>query len=150
MNLNRLREELAVDEGVKLVSYLDHLGLKTCGIGHLCREDDEEFGEPSGTPVSQEVVDRYYEVDFDKHVDETLHVCEDHNIDFDNLPENVQHVLVNMCFNLGANRLGKFKNMLSACAESDWREMAAQMEDSKWFGQVGRRSVELQELVLDA
>ena len=85
-----------------------------------------------------------------KHVNETLHVCEDHDIDFDNLPENVQHVLINMCFNLGANRLGKFRNMLSACSESNWDEMAAQMEDSKWFGQVGRRSAELQEMVLNA
>ena len=61
------------------------------------------------TPVSQEVVDRYYDADFDKHVDETIHVCENNNIDFDNLPEDIQHVLVNMCFNLGANRLANLE-----------------------------------------
>ena len=55
-----------------------------------------------------------------------------------------------MCFNLGANRLSKFRNMLKACSESNWEEMAVQMEDSKWYGQVGRRSVELQQMVLDA
>ena len=99
-------------------------------------------------PVSQEVVDRYYDADFDKHVDETIHVCENNNIDFDNLPEDIQHVLVNMCFNLGANRLGKFRNMLYAVSVSDWQEMSNQMEDSRWYGQVGRRSKELQELVL--
>ena len=115
---------------------------------YLIREDDEEFGEPAGTPVSQEVVDRYYDADFDKHVDETIHVCENNNIDFDNLPEDIQHVLVNMCFNLGANRLGKFRNMLYAVSVSNWQEMSNQMEDSRWYGQVGRRSKELQELVL--
>ena len=99
--------------------------------------------------MSQERVDEVYEVDFDKHVDETLHVCKNHDIDFDSLPEDIQHVLVNMCFNLGANRLGKFRNMLKACSVSDWEEMARQMEDSRWFGQVGRRSKELQELVLN-
>tara|TARA_B100000953_G_scaffold221080_1_gene182973 strand:- start:658 stop:1110 length:453 start_codon:yes stop_codon:yes gene_type:complete len=145
-----LKAQIKRHEGEVLEVYEDSLGYLTLGVGHLIREDDEEFGEPSGTPVSQEVVDRYYDTDFMKHVNETLHVCEDHDIDFDNLPENVQHVLINMCFNLGANRLGKFRNMLSACSESNWDEMAAQMEDSKWFGQVGRRSVELQEMVLNA
>ena len=53
-----------------------------------------------------------------------------------------------MCFNLGANRLGKFRNMLYAVSVSDWQEMSNQMEDSRWYGQVGRRSKELQELVL--
>ncbi len=145
-----LKAQIKRHEGEVLEVYEDSLGYLTLGVGHLIREDDEEFGEPSGTPVSQEVVDRYYDTDFMKHVNETLHVCEDHDIDFDNLPENVQHVLINMCFNLGANRLGKFRNMLSACSESNWDEMAAQMEDSKWFGQVGRRSAELQEMVLNA
>ena len=54
-----------------------------------------------------------------------------------------------MCFYLGANRLGKFRNMLAAVSTSDWKEMASQMEDSRWFGQVGRRSVVLQEMVLE-
>ena len=29
-------------------------------------------------------------------------------------------VLVNMCFNLGGTRLGKFKNMLNAVEDHDW------------------------------
>jgi len=66
---------------------------------------------------------------------------------FYNLPEDIQHVLVNMTFNLGATRLGYFKGMLGACRAHDWEKMAVEMEDSKWFGQVGRRSVELQALV---
>ena len=150
MNNEVLKEQIKRHEGEVLEVYKDSLGYLTLGVGHLIREDDAEYGEPEGTPVSQEVVDRYYDADFTKHVDETLHVCGAHDIDFDNLPENIQHVLVNMCFNLGANRLAKFRNMLKACSESNWEEMAAQMEDSKWYGQVGRRSVELQEMVLDA
>ena len=117
-------------------------------MGHLIQKSDPEYGQPAGTPVSQEVVDMYYDSDFDKHVEETLHVCENNNIDFDSLPENAQHTLVDMCFNLGANRLGKFRNMLYACSVRDWEEMSRQMEDSRWYGQVGRRSKELQEMVL--
>ena len=54
-----------------------------------------------------------------------------------------------MCFNLGGSRLANFKNMLKACREHNWSEMARQMEDSRWFKQVGRRSLELQQLVLN-
>ena len=55
-----------------------------------------------------------------------------------------------MCFNLGGTRLSKFRNMLQACRQHDWQEMATQMQDSKWFYQVGRRSVELQQTVINA
>jgi hypothetical protein len=55
-----------------------------------------------------------------------------------------------MCFNLGGTRLSKFRNMLKACREHNWKEMSVQMQDSRWYGQVGRRSKELQEMVLGA
>ena len=54
-----------------------------------------------------------------------------------------------MCFNLGPNRLSKFRNMLYASSVGDWEEMSRQKEDSRWYGQVGRRSKELQQMVLD-
>ncbi len=149
MNKEVLKEQIKRHEGEVLEVYEDSLGYLTLGVGHLIQKSDPEYGQPAGTPVSQEVVDLYYADDFDKHVDETIHVCENNNIVFDALPESIQHVLVNMCFNLGANRLGKFRNMLAAVSTSDWKEMASQMEDSRWFGQVGRRSVELQEMVLE-
>tara|TARA_B100000902_G_scaffold178234_1_gene171555 strand:- start:1 stop:456 length:456 start_codon:yes stop_codon:yes gene_type:complete len=149
LNKEVLKEQIKRHEGEVLEVYEDSLGYLTLGVGHLIQKSDPEYGQPAGTPVSQEVVDLYYADDFDKHVDETIHVCENNNIVFDALPESIQHVLVNMCFNLGANRLGKFRNMLAAVSTSDWKEMASQMEDSRWFGQVGRRSVELQEMVLE-
>ena len=35
MNIEQLRKELEVDEGVKYEIYKDHLGYPTFGIGHL-------------------------------------------------------------------------------------------------------------------
>ena len=40
--IEQLREELIADEGCVYAVYLDHLGLKTVGVGHLCRETDPE------------------------------------------------------------------------------------------------------------
>ena len=147
MNRELLKEQIKRHEGEVLEIYKDSLGYLTFGVGHLVREEDPEFGEPEGTPVSQDRVDSVYDYDFDKHVEETKHVCQNHNMDFENLPEDIQHVLVNMCFNLGGTRLGKFRNMLNAVEDHDWERMAVEMEDSRWFKQVGRRSVELQEIV---
>ena len=76
MNKEVLKEQIKRHEGEVLEGYEDSLGYLTLGVGHLIREDDAEVGEPAGTPVSQEVVDRYYEADFDKHVDETIHLFE--------------------------------------------------------------------------
>jgi len=146
MNIELCKQEITRHEGKVLEIYEDSLGYKTLGVGHLIQKKDLEFNLPVGTPVIQEVVDLYYEDDFNKHLKETIDLISEK--EFENLPEPIQHVLVNMCFNLGKSRLSAFKNMLKAVKAKDWKEMAHQMEDSKWFNQVGRRGKELIEMVL--
>tara|TARA_Y100000401_G_C8238279_1_gene181700 strand:- start:47 stop:499 length:453 start_codon:yes stop_codon:yes gene_type:complete len=147
MNIELCKQEIKRHEGEVLEIYMDSLGYKTLGVGHLCQPNDPEYNWEVGTPVSQEVVDMYYEDDFKKHYIEAIHVFGSEE-GFYNLPEIIQHVLVNMCFNLGGSRLSKFKNMLAACRSYDWKEMAQQMQESRWYWQVGRRSKELQQAVL--
>jgi len=147
MNIELCKEQIKRHEGEVLEIYEDSLGYKTLGIGHLCKVEDPEYTSEVGTPVTQEVVDLYYKDDFVTHLAEAIHIFGSEE-GFYNLPEDIQHVLVNMCFNLGGTRLSKFKNMIKACREHNWKEMAVQMEDSKWYGQVGRRSKELQDMVL--
>jgi len=148
MNIEKCKEEIKRHEGEVLEIYEDSLGFKTLGIGHLCQPEDPEYDWKVGTKVSQEVVDMYYEDDFNKHLAEAIHVFGTDEA-FYNLPENIQHVIVNMCFNLGASRLSNFKNMLRACREHNWEQMSVEMENSRWYSQVGRRSRELQESVLN-
>ena len=151
MNRETLMQEIKRHEGEVLEVYEDSLGYLTFGVGHLIKDGDAEHGQPVGTPVSQERVDEVYDKDFDKHLDETIHLFESKGgEDFYALPENIQHVLVNMTFNLGGTRFGKFNNMWKGVVECDWEKVAVEMEDSRWFKQVGRRSVELQEMVRNA
>ena len=149
MNIELCKEQIKRHEGEVLNIYEDSLGYKTLGVGHLCKPQDPEYDWAVGTSVSQEVVDMYYKDDFVTHLAEAIHIFGSEESFYD-LPEDIQHVLVNMCFNLGGTRLSKFKNMIKACKEHNWKEMAVQMEDSKWYGQVGRRSKELQDIVLGA
>ena len=62
---------------------------------------------------------------------------------FDSLPEEIQLVLANMCFQLGRPRLSQFKNMIAAVEDLDWARMADEMEDSKWFRQTPERAKRL-------
>lgn len=136
MNLDKLREEIAADEGVKLEIYLDHLGLPTVGIGHLIRNNDPEYGLPVGTPITEE---RMKEL-FDADVQSVIEDCEKLFSGFDDLPEEVQHILANMMFNMGYNRLSQFKMLRAAIADADWIDAASQMLDSRWARQVPNRA----------
>jgi len=62
---------------------------------------------------------------------------------FDELDSVRQDILINMAFNMGINRLMKFKNMLGKLKEHDYQGSADEMKDSKWYVQVGIRSAEL-------
>ena len=139
MNLEKLREQLAIDEGKVLEIYHDHLGYPTFGIGHLILESDKEFGEPLGTPISEERVVECFERD----VEAVLEDCEKLYKDFDELPEEAQQIIANMMFNMGRPRLSKFKKMKAAVDEQNWEEAANQMEDSGWYRQVTNRAERL-------
>tara|TARA_R100000900_G_scaffold108505_1_gene84233 strand:+ start:647 stop:1093 length:447 start_codon:yes stop_codon:yes gene_type:complete len=139
MNIDQLREELKVDEGVKYEIYLDHLGLPTFGIGHLVLESDPEHGQPVGTSVSEDRVNEC----FARDVNVVLEECKKLLPSFEVLPEEVQLIIANMMFNMGRPRLSKFKNFLAAVAISNWQEAANQMVDSRWYRQVTNRAERL-------
>ena len=70
----------------------------------------------------------------------TIDECKVLYPDFEDLPEEVQHIIANMCFNMGRPRLSKFKMMQAAVNARDWNEAAEQMIDSKWYTQVPNRA----------
>ena len=143
MNIDKLREQLKIDEGVKYEVYKDHLGYPTFGIGHLVVEGDEEHGKPVGTPVSEDRVNAVFESDVQKFVSESKKVFPN----LEDLPEEAQQVIVNMCFNMGAPRLSKFKKFIAAVNDGNWSTAAVEMMDSRWATQVGKRAERLRDRV---
>jgi len=136
MNIDQLRKELEVDEGVKYEIYNDHLGYPTFGIGHLVIDIDPEYGQEVGTPVSE---DRVAEA-FDKDVRTVIADCEILYPDFDELPEECQLIIANMMFNMGRPRLKQFKGMKRGVDSRDWNAAADEMIDSNWYRQVPNRA----------
>ena len=134
-----LKNEIKADEGCVNSVYLDHLNLKTLGVGHLVTEWDEEYDQPVGTIVSDDRVNELFE----KDINVTLEECRYLYDNFDNLPEEVQKIIGNMMFNLGRPRLSRFHKMKKAVLDKDWQEAANQMQDSKWYEQVTNRAERL-------
>ena len=140
MNLVTLQNEIADDEGIKYELYLCSESHLTGGIGHLITEwDTDYYGKPVGTKVPNEQVNEWFERD----IETTINDCKLLFSQFDNLPEEIQHVLANMCFQLGRPRLSKFKNMIAAVEDCDWARMADEMENSRWFKQTTNRAQRL-------
>lgn len=139
MNIEQVQKQLEIDEGVVYKIYTDHLGYPTFGIGHLITKNDPEFEEPVGTPVSKERVDSVFAIDIKIAEDEC---CVLYPF-WEELPEEVQEILVNMMFNLGRPRLTKFKKMNAALEMGDWKTAAIEGRDSRWYHQVGSRSERL-------
>ena len=136
MNIENLRKELELDEGVKYEIYNDHLGYATFGIGHLVIDSDPEHGQEIGTVVSK---DRVIEA-FNNDVQIVLSDCERLYNDFNVLPEEVQLIIANMMFNMGRPRLSKFKGMKAGVDSKDWNKAADEMIDSAWYRQVPNRA----------
>ena len=139
MDREKLYEEIKADEGEVLEVYLDHLGYPTIGIGHLVRAEDEEFGKPPRTAITAE---RSREL-FARDIQSAIEDCERLYGQWHNWPEEVQRIMVNMCFNLGATRLEKFRQMRFHLSQHQWRQAAAEGRDSKWYRQVTNRAERL-------
>lgn len=66
----------------------------------------------------------------------------------DALDEVRRAALVDLCFNLGAAGLAKFKRFLAAMERGDWPDAATELRNSKWWHQVGDRGPRAERMVL--
>jgi len=141
MDIEKLQEELKQDEGCKYEIYLDHIGYKTFGIGHLCKATDLENNQDVGTKVSVDRVNECFEEDIEKVLDDCTILYDD----FYTLPDDAQLIIANMMFNLGRPRLTNFVRMRQAVNDGNYTEAKIQMLDSKWAKQVPNRAERLSE-----
>lgn len=139
MNIDILREEITNDEGCVFKLYNDHLGLKTFGIGHLVKKSDMEYNMPLDTPVSRKRINTVFAEDIMACIGD----CSKWIKDFDKLPEEVQHILCNMMFNMGYTRMSKFRKLKASIEKNNWSTASKEMKSSKWYTQVTNRAERL-------
>jgi len=139
MDIEILKKELIQDEGVKYEVYLDHLGYKTFGIGHLCKATDPENDFEVGQEVSKERVDECFLADIEQVIEDCTILYDE----FYTLPDEAQLIIANMMFNLGRPRLSKFIRMRENVIKGNWKSAEEEMRNSRWFDQVPNRAERL-------
>ena len=144
MNIQKLRDELIIDEGVRYKVYLDTKGLPTFGIGHLITKKDPESHELKKQGIRSIAVSRErVEQAFKEDIETCLSDCRKVFHDFDIMLEELQLILANMMFNLGIFKFSEFKKFILSIKASDYRQAAKEMEDSLWYNQVKNRAERL-------
>ena len=133
--IDRLREELKIDEGCKYEvyrsSWITYIWYRTS-----YNSSDPEYMMGVGTPIDEIRVNEVFEQDINVTIGECRKLFDDWN----KLPEEVQLIIANMMFNMGRPRLSKFKKMIQAIRDGDWNEAGNQMQDSRWYKQVTNRA----------
>ena len=66
---------------------------------------------------------------------------------FNSQPENVQIILISLAYNLGPNRIKKFKDFTAAIEKKDYINAAAELKDSRWYKQTKNRGIEYVEIL---
>ena len=149
-------EMLKRHEGVRLTAYTDSQNRRAIGIGFdletkenlkLLRQMypniDIDALLREEISLTMEQINALFPITLERALNDCLAIFPG----FQTLPRTVQDVLVNMSFNLGRTKLLGFKKMIEAVNSGDWYRMAREMVNSKWYGQVGDRSIELVRII---
>ena len=154
VDVKQVYEEISADEGKILHKYLCSESHPTIGIGHKVLNTDAE-ADLSVHEVHEEVSEeecisegRCYEL-FQQDVQIAIDGCRQIYDNWEELPEEAQHVLTNMCFQLGQGGLSKFKNFKTAIEDYQWQRASVEMLDSRWNRQTPERAQRLSERVAE-
>ena len=141
---DELKARVQDHEGLRTSVYLDSLGKKTVGIGHLVQHHElERFAE--GVEIPMDEIMEIFEMDLNRAAAGADMLIED-NVGHD-LPQHVGEVILEMVFQLGTTGVSKFKKFWKALRVKDWNKAAAEMKDSRWHSQTPRRCESLAEIV---
>ena len=136
MNLDTLGKRLAIEEGDRLVAYLDSKGILTVGRGHNCIAKPLWNVKQPGDRISPEQDQQLFQADVQDacvQLDYYLSWWRD-------LDDNRQNVMLDLCFNMGIHTLVMFHDTLEAVRTQRWDDAAAGMAHSVWAKQVGSRA----------
>lgn len=144
-------------EGAKPKVYTDSRGIPTVGIGfNLTREDSVSRLQEVGANFQKiksgqaSLTDAQMQSLLKTDLAAAKTSAESLVPNFNQLPINVQGVLIEMAFNLGKKGLSEFKNFLSNVSMRNWTEAADEMLNSSWANQVGNRADTLADIVRTA
>ena len=131
--MKSLLESIKHHEGFVEHVYDDSLGIPTIGYGFAIKDLilDED--------IAEDILMRKLEK-LKRNANARFKWLED-------MPQEVQAVVLNMCYQLGVTGVSKFRKAISALQEGEWHEAADEMLDSLWARQTPNRAKELSNIV---
>ena len=142
MSYEELSKSVKLSEGFRNKIYQDTEGFDTIGWGHKVVPADNFVADKEYT---EEELQAVFDKDLSRAIAQAKQLMTQHGIE--DLPETAQHVLSEMCFQLGQSGVRKFKKMFSAMGKKDFKEAASQMRDSLWYKQTPARCIELSHII---
>ena len=153
MNTIKITDELKArirdHEGCRDEVYLDSLGKATIAIGHLVQPHETERYKP-GVKITPDEIEDLFLIDLNRACAGAEQLIGELYKGDKRLPQVIEHVIVEMVFQLGKTGVSKFRKMWKALSEGNKKEAAAQMIDSRWHSQTPIRCKELASLVENA
>lgn len=129
----KLVERIIKHEGLELKPYKCTAGRLTIGVGRNLDDNgitEEEARFLLKNDMRNCHIDCLYNFPFYAEMDDVR-----------------QGVILEMCFNLGINRLKGFKKMLTACEFKNYALASEEMLNSLWAKQVGKRARNLAQIM---
>jgi GH24 family phage-related lysozyme (muramidase) len=153
MNTIKITDELKArirdHEGCRDEVYLDSLGKATIAIGHLVQPHEKERFKP-GVKISADEIEDLFLIDLNRACAGAEQLIGELYRGNTRLPQIIEHVIVEMVFQLGKTGVSKFRKFWKALSDGNKKEAAAQMIDSRWHDQTPIRCKELASLVENA
>ena len=139
MNMERLLKSVKAHEGYRNKVYLDSLGKRTVGVGHLCVEDHWEDNKE----YSEEMLMKVLKDDLKNAIQGAERLCSK----CPDLDDLAKETIIEMVFQLGETGVKKFRNMWKALQHDppNYERASLEMLDSRWASQTPGRAKEMSE-----
>ena len=134
INVERLQAHMRVMEGVKNEVYLDSLGKKTCGIGHLLKGSESSW--PVGHKVSDDQVAKWFREDVAGAYAGARRIAGPAWHDMDPVR---REVMIDAVFQLGEAGFRGYRNCVKGIHGRNYGMAAVEMLDSRGARQTPRR-----------
>jgi lysozyme len=128
-----LIEQIKKHEGYSPVAYKCTEGYDTIGYGFAIKDlylDKESCDKILERKLSELKLKIYQKFDWYKDA-----------------PQEVQEVVINMCYQLGINGFSKFKQTIYYLETEQYPEASEEMLDSLWYRQTPNRAKELSDII---
>ena len=136
---DKLLESVKKHEGYRNKVYLDTLGKRTVGVGHLCVEDFWEDGKEYEEKFLMDILQKDLQGSIDG-AEDLINNCPSGGKA--NISDGAKIIIIEMVFQLGKTGVSKFRNMWKALQQNppQYSVAASEMLDSRWAKQTPNRA----------